>query len=340
MPVDLMVPIGLAVDVLKRLLPTAVTATTVDITGHLRECICVFQREYASYSFGCARRHREFKTAAKDGDSSKMSSAYKVLDDIGWNGLLTLLGTLSEGVQHYFKLTHQAPQLPRVSVYLADDKGFVNNVVMISGNQKKGELKVAEDYTVFKYVIDHGVPYLNNNLPISAIKDDALKHPGLKREEIRSKYKPRWTDKKLLSRWRNNLLRREDRDEDWEKHWSGDGCHEAKYKSHVAVPITFRKHAASRPGMLAELTQVIDLPDDGRSILGFVLVDHISTYYFDDSPADSFRNVDINILYQFADLMSLALLTYLTYTQGSETVNKFLLESGHPAGQWQMEGEI
>jgi len=337
--IDLMVPIGVAVDILKRLLPTAVTATTVDVTGHLRDCICVFQREYASYSFGCARRHREFKNAAADGDPSRTSSAYNALDDIGWNGLLTLLGTLSDGAQQYFKLTHAAPQPPRVGVHLADDKGFVHNVVMVSGNQKKGDPKLAEDYTVFEYVIEHGVPYLNNNLPMSAVKDLALKHPGLKLADIRSRYRARWTDKKLLSRWRNNLSGRGGRDEDWEKQWSGDGYHEAKYKSHVAVPITFRKHAASRPGMLAELTQVIDLPDDGRSILGFVLVDHTSTYYFDDSPADSFKNVDINVLYQFADLMSLALLTYLTYTQGSETVNEYLSKFEHSSNQWQTEGK-
>ncbi len=76
--------------------------------------------------------------------------------------------------------------------------------------------------------------------------------------------------------------------------------------------------------------RVLDLPDEGRSILGFLFVDHPSTYYFDDAPADSYDNTDLNVMYLFADTLSLVMVTALTYTLGSDTVREYLLTHENP----------
>ncbi|MBK1732263.1 hypothetical protein CKO41_10775 [Thiococcus pfennigii] len=79
---------------------------------------------------------------------------------------------------------------------------------------------------------------------------------------------------------------------------------------------------------MGDLVEVLNLPDDGRSILGFLLIDHPATYYFDDAPADSFENLDVNILYLYADTLSLPIVTYLTYTKGSDTVRDYEARNG------------
>lgn len=95
------------------------------------------------------------------------------------------------------------------------------------------------------------------------------------------------------------------------------------YKSHLVVPITFRGHA-EKGRLDSSLVNILELREDGRSILGFVCVDHPTTYFFDDKRPDSYDNIDVNVLYMFADMISLIFVSALMYTIGSETCDEYV----------------
>jgi GAF domain-containing protein len=164
---------------------------------------------------------------------------------------------------------------------------------------------------------------LDQCLPKTARTDSGYHHRCLDLGRARGHYRQRWWDRPLLARWRLNLLCRSPLDKDWQDCWSGLQGGEVAYKSVLAVPITFRQHA-SRQKLGRKLVEVLDLPEEGRAILGFLIVDHPASFYFDDPPADSFENLDVNVLYLFADTLSLALLTARTYTTASTTVRSYL----------------
>ena len=77
-----------------------------------------------------------------------------------------------------------------------------------------------------------------------------------------------------------------------------------------------------------EMVRVLQLEDGGRSILGFLFVDHPSTYYFHDAEPHNYNNIDVNSLVIFADMISLVIVTKLMYTVGSSTVNEYSHATG------------
>ena len=207
---------------------------------------------------------------------------------------------------------------------MGDDNKIVN-LIMLPNNEGNVAHKTQEDYTIFEQVVSTGRPYLDNNLPKTSKCEHAYKHAGLNLAKVKTDYKLPFVDKRLISRWRGNIFRSSSRDLMWDECWHGNqGPH---YKSHLAVPITFRAHA-ERKRLNRRLVEVLELPDGGRSILGFVFLDHPATYYFDDPPAESYENLDINAMYLFADTLSLVMLTALNYLNKSTSVKRYLQQLG------------
>lgn len=286
----------------------------------LRNSLCSFQLRYTNYQFGASRKHLEFKKALLN-KSTDTDAKFVALDEFMLHGLSTFSGELADGIQAYFLKTHLHREKPRVTVYLVDENDFLVSIAMIPGiNGANDFIARVEDYTLFTEVRDKGTAYLSNNIPSTVKQEESFLHPELDVQKIRSDYS--WfngiRNLKLVARIRNNYFRKNCTD----KKWSDMKCSPiAPYKSSLVVPITYRAHA-DKNILDAKLVSILQLKEDGRSILGFIRVDHSAAYYFDNGPVESFENIDVNVMYVYADIISLAIVTYLMYTSGSSSYNE------------------
>lgn len=304
----------------------AVNASNAEITEYLRKCICEFQVEYTNYQFLASRLHRDFKETFLT-NTEASHELYTQLETFVEKGLKKLRGDQAEYIRNYFDLTHSPSEKPRVGIHAVNDEDDVVDIIMLPSGEI-GTKKKIEEYSVFREVVDTGLPYLNNNLPRTAKKNDEFVHKGLDIEAIRRGYRRKIRDLKLISRWRNNLFKKSLNDPEWAQlSKNGNAKKNTLYKSHLVVPITFRGHA-EKGRLDSSMVDILQLREDGRSILGFVCVDHPSTYFFDDKNSDSYDNIDINMLYMYADMISLIFVTALMYTIGSETCDNYLLNFG------------
>ncbi len=300
---------------------SAVNSSLERYSEHLRHCMCEFQLRYTNYHFAASRIHRDFKHSLED--ESVDSEVYFIkLNQFIDKGLKTLCGDIAQGMQDYFVRTHLHKEKPRIGIHLVNDEDEVIDVIMFPTGSKRTSKKL-NGYSAFLEICASGVPYLANNLPLRVKKSDDYRHNGIDVEEVRKVYKPLFRDRKLIARLQNNYLRKILDDREWGRMTLNGGRWDTRlYKSHLVLPITFRKHAAKE--MLdSKLVEVLKLPDSGRAILGFICIDHPSTYYFDNGPVSSFENIDINAMYVFADMLSLVIVTWLMYTTGSTSYEKY-----------------
>ncbi|SHI12998.1 hypothetical protein SAMN02745124_04202 [Desulfofustis glycolicus DSM 9705] len=204
---------------------------------------------------------------------------------------------------------------------MVNEDDYILDIVMAPQNQD-GVEKSIDDYSIFKDVKKSGTPYLDNNIPRTAKKNTEYENPSLDIQKIRHEYKCKIRDWKWASRWKNNILQNIIKDDCLDSEWAAMNIKKGDigniYKSHIAVPITFMDHAIKHK-LDKRLADVLQLKNEGRSILGFICVDHPMTYYFEDKEADSYDNIDINVMYLFADMISLIFIISLMYKEGSDT---------------------
>jgi hypothetical protein len=171
-----------------------------------------------------------------------------------------------------------------------------------------------ESNTGFEQVYKSGKYYLNNNIP-DEVKQSRYKNPRLN-EAKAIKYTH------MLNRWEKFKIKKFKKpDEKWIDCWEEirkpDGSTyrpnpEACYKSTIIIPMTLRENKYGNP----EFFKRFRIQDDTeRAIYGFLCIDHHQEDFFEQEP-------DQRIGYIFADIMSLYLITHLTYTRYSKTYPK------------------
>ena len=320
------VPIWRVLDLVFKVLQLKAVYTSLEAgSEQIRKAVCSFQLEYTNYHFGASRAHRAFKAKflACPEESHK---EFRILQDYLDTGFKKLCGDQVQAIREYFRLTHRHRDLPRVGIHgITDEHEIVDIVVAPSArmNRIAPGPRFAGNYSALSEALTTGLPYVANNIPTTLKKNAEYRNEDIDVERARLDYKSRFVDSKLIARLSNNLRRRGSSD----VHWNGktkaplvDGEH--LYKSQVVVPITYRTHADL--GRLdSNLIEILGLLDEGRSVLGCIMVDHPATYYFDDGPANTYENIDINILYLFADMLSLIFIVQFMYTTGSESVNRY-----------------
>lgn len=299
---------------------SAVNTSLEQITEIFRLNLCSFQLRYTNYQFSASRHHLNFKTAVKDQNSAEQDCLEK-LENFMLHGLSSLYGDIADDIQKYFSHTHKHRVKPRVTLYMVDEDSKLVPIAMLPRDNESDSLKRVEEYSSFIEVKDRGIPYLSNNLPNSIKKKDKYLHPELNVTKIKENYSLSIKDMKLFARIRNNWP--------WfRRTWVDKSWNEMAYnpftpdKSHLVVPVTYRAHA-DKNKLDSGLVSILQLPDNGRSILGFIRIDHPATFYFDNGPVESFENIDVNVMYVYADALSLALVTYMMYTRGSSSYNGF-----------------
>lgn len=320
---DLTLSIAALPEIWHALLPTAVQGTQRHLTNHLRDCLCDYQIQYTNYAFRCAQEHRDFKQAVRDEDNARADECYQRLNSAVEDGLNLICAGHAKMVRKYFEITRRTKTPPKVGIHLMNDRGELVTAALESHTNLSSDHDRIPDDTILEHMIDTGLPYLDNSLPATAISSPNYHHSSLDLDRVRKFYRQRWTDRNWLSRWRMNLLQLRPFDSDWDACWNDLKKGESSYKSQLGIPITFRAHAA-RHRLSRKMVEVLCLPEEGRAIIGFLIVDHPSTFYFDEHPGDSYDNLDVNVMYLFADTLSMALVTARTYTSGSVTVRNYL----------------
>ena len=116
-------------------------------------------------------------------------------------------------------------------------------------------------------------------------------------------------------------------DENWVKCWRGNKDelkttatedHQNCYKSTLIIPLTLWGNKLG-----PRFKNKIRMKDIGRTIFGYLCLDHISTDYFNSV-------LDVDSGYVYADILSLYLLIRIVYIDQSETfsdVRKLLLKN-------------
>jgi hypothetical protein len=266
--------------------------------------------------------------------SETVDCAYNQMNECIDKGFKGLCGDIAEGIEEYFMQTHAHGRKPRVGIHMVSDDDTVVDVVVIPAGAHRSA-KALSEYSAFDTIVKNGLPYLCNNIPVEAKRREAYKHAGLDIPKIKNQYLPKWYDKKLIARLRNNFRKKNDLDVEW-RNMSSNPEHitEDLYKSHLVVPITYRAHA-DKQRLDRDLVEKLQLPENGRSILGFICIDHPATHYFDSGAVDSEENIDINVVYVFADMLSLVIMNMMMFTNGSsefkeyEEHKQFQEESSH-----------
>lgn len=297
---------------------SAVNTSIEQLTEIFRLNLCGFQLRYTNYQFSASRHHLNFKVAVKEKNSTERQS-FETLDSFMGRGLSSLFGDVADDIQKYFYLTHKHRVKPRVTLYMVDEASKLVPIAMLPRDNESDSLKSVEEYSSFTEVKDEGIPYLSNNLAKSIKKADNYLHPELNVKKIKESYNLPNKDMKLLARIRNNWFRESCNDKSWD-----EMAYHPFYpdKSHLVLPITYRAHA-DKNKLDSGLVSILQLPDNGRSILGFIRIDHPAAFYFDNGSVNSFENIDVNAMYIYADALSLALVTYMMYTKGSSSFNEF-----------------
>ncbi len=314
--------------ILSAIFSSAISAKTDLITFLLRNAFCSFQIEYANFHFNLTQKHLLLKHFLNSKDQKQLTDKEKehlrkLFDEL--NAVLDfeysrLLGGITYQIKDYFLKTRYSTRQPRVYIHIQNDKSELINLLP-DGDYADGP-KNPDDYTIFSNVIANGTPYLDNNIIHTVLNKFEYKHAGLDILRIKKSMKFNW-----LKFWKRRIPQRiyrlfsgkPDLDEDWKDYFKSnklvvDNC----YKSHMAIPITFRRHASTRQ-LNQGLIDLLQLRQDGRTILGIIVIDHTDTHYFDHHDVLESENIDVNIMYQFADLISLLIILKLNFSIGSKT---------------------
>lgn len=329
---------------LLRLLPLvgkvyAVTCKHEALTAAIRRSVCNFQYEYAVYQDESAQAHKIFKNSLiefqqqvhiEDKECRELEKLlhmdFRNFYAYVNNNLALLCRKAAKDIKLYFQTTRICDSGNcRVGIYMFDESDNLVNVVYES------ESKKTDNYTIFKNVVENGKPYLNNNIPKS-FKTNTLYVDASINKERAFEYSNGFidTDRLTFSRLRRKDEVRECRK--WTSCCVDGGQNVPLCKSHIAVPITFKGHVES--GNLLDSVKQTKVKALGPSILdssyhtiwGVIVVDYPETYFFDntDPKHSEFGNTDINVLYQFADMLSLMMLVNRNYYFTSESVDEYM----------------
>jgi len=148
--------------------------------------------------------------------------------------------------------------------------------------------------TGFNYVVENGKYFLCNDIP-KAVFNGKYLNPRINGGKVKKK----------------SLLNFLTRDFIWDNLWVS-GSENSKYKSTLIIPMTFWNNGSEHEKYLNESLEV--LPNNKRTILGFLCLDHVDKNYFD-------KEVDVSIAYVIADYLAMILYSRLNFLELSATTN-------------------
>ncbi len=284
----------------------------------VREAVCDFQLRYTNFQFIASSRHIEFKTKylEKPNDFNHYENEYEMLKADVNREFISICNRMLDNLKNFFNKTRKNSSGVRADIHIYNIEENESNSFNPTSSPKN-----IEEYTVLETALFHGLPYLEQNLPTRIKNDPTFKHGGIDIKTVRSSsYRRGYKDIPSFQRFLR-MGKKISEDIKWSKMASGEISVDNKlYKSHIAVPITFKKHSFDLDENLKKILP-IDSQDGARLTLGAILVDSFITNYFDSRKGsdDIYDNIDINVMYIYADLISFLFTTRANYLDQSET---------------------
>ena len=287
-----------------------------------------------------ASLHREFKdtwyTYVELGKDDKnmeeqLQTIYIQLKKAAEMGTTVLCNDLIAHLTNYFERSRvTASGQCRVGIYVYIGDGKLANTSYGTGS----ETKKISNHAIFSEVLASSSckAYLDNNIPNSvkvSTQNGSTKliDCDLDPSRVVSYYA-------LMKKITNSLYwarSRRDKciklDEDWYKCIKDNAGKDTFCKSHLSVPITFSGHLESLKLESVAALKRQENNKDGyeNGNLGVLVVDYPEAHFFDktDPKMSQYGNTDVNLMYFFADLLSMALLLQRDYLTSSSTVNSY-----------------
>ncbi len=220
-------------------------------------------------------------------------------------------------IDRYFELTRKnTPILPRISVKLVDrlnDDEFVLDLARNHANVSACASSPINSNTGFEEILRSGKFHLINDIA-KEVFSQRYKNPRLRMDHVD------FISKSTTLRTTGNITPAQ-----WRGLWIGaehENNFRSAYRSTLIVPITLVNSAVStefRSVVRDHICPNENLRPIDRTIMGFLCLDHVDPYYFNEAS-------DVDIGYMFADWLSLFLFVRYMYTTMSSSFQRCVSE--------------
>jgi len=271
----------------------------------VQNAVCFNQSALIQFTYLLAERHKVLKEAR-----SKSPDNYSEIEKYAKDLVYFLNVEFHKIVLRNFEILHsyfdgRSKVKPRICI-----KGNINtyysNMVITVFRDSESSYNLDYDIsknTGFSEIAKTGKYYLCNNIPEAV---------------ARGEYKnPRINDS-LVKKYRNLFIGKSITLDEWKKYWVDSATvndDRSFYKSTLIIPMTLWNNELSD-----EFKKRINIKDIGRTIFGFLCIDHVEEDYF--------KEPDVRVGYVFADLISHYIFQRSVYTDLSKTFNKIIKELG------------
>jgi hypothetical protein len=296
--------------------------TLRDASSFMRRVICYNQGEYAQYNFLAGELHKRAKDFLRDSprDVKGLRKRFDQLERF----LNRNLGRISQKnfkyIRQYFSGRHDVE--PRICIKANYERGGRQYIVQVIRDKPVNYSPddPLDDDSGFLSVRDNGRYFSCPNIP-EDIATDKYHNARIDTKLAQAYYKDK-SARPIASNDGPGFQF----DESWIKCWRRP-AHIADtllstlepsscYKSTVIIPMTLWNNELDS-SFLKMMNSKAHTLEVSRTIFGYLCFDHVETHYFND-------DVDIDVGYIFADLLSLYMITRSIYTKLSETFAKAL----------------
>ncbi|RYZ88619.1 MAG: hypothetical protein EOP06_10635 [Proteobacteria bacterium] len=251
----------------------------------LRDAVCFNQGAFSQYWYLASELHKELKNELHKPirDQLRLKSCRDHLTNELNNRFFEAATKNFDFLHRFYKGRSKTP--PRICIkgyFKTSDRDRIITVLR-DRPYPEGLGTIMGENTGFSSVANTGKYFICNDL-VEATANGLYKNPRLNDAEVKSSS---WLSRKL------NVSRH------WSSYWtssSGSGKNESYYTSTLITPMTFWNSEVD-PRFLKPLES---LPDQKRTILGFLCFDHVEKNYFDEE-------LDVSISYMIADFLCMFL---------------------------------
>ncbi len=281
--------------------------TLHDASAFMREVICYNQGEYTQYSFLAGELHKRLKDSLREfpTDIEMLRRLCDQLEDFLRRNLTRVSQKNFKYIKAYFRRNHTGTE-PRVCIKGNYEKDSKNYIVQVIRDRKVPYWSAypLEDNSGF-IDVGNSLYSLCNDIP-KQVATDKYRNARIDPELAREYYKERSLEPPT-SRDKQDFQY----DEAWIKCWKTSDPSEPQscYKSTLIIPMTLRNNKLDRA--FWDIMSVKARREVSRTIFGYLCLDHVQEYYFNET-------IDIDVGYIFADILSLYMITRSIYTELSD----------------------
>ncbi|MCP3944968.1 MAG: hypothetical protein GY710_26300 [Desulfobacteraceae bacterium] len=292
----------------------------LELIQNIRSYISYHQGKLIEYLFFAGEEHKKLKKefSKKEKNAELIKNIYMELTNSLNSKIFEVAEYSFEVLQTYFRgRRNMAPRICLRANNFEDDNQKILTYYRSPGSRvaysKLSDCLIKEN-RAFLHILATPGPYMCNKIPEEAGKGD-YENPRLKIDEVK-KYLKKVSDKRLKSSSID--------DSDWRKCWKRISVENKKiankpehcYKSTLIIPLTLLDNTLS-DGFIKNFK----MKDIGDRVFGYLCLDHVEPEYFS-------YEMDTNIGYIFAKLLSHYFLIYFMFINQSKTRTNIISEFG------------